>query len=544
METALRRSRTLEPLVGLLLVLLVCLVFLPSVFSREFLNWDDNQNFLENPLFHMGFRESLAWAWRSSTLGVFQPVGWVLLRIQTALFGLSPLPFHGISVILHAANTILLFRLLLRLDPLKEGIFACAIAASVFAIHPLHVEAVAWASCQPLLWSVFFSLGSVLSYLDYLEGDRRAFWWAYSWFVAAVGCKANCLSLPLIFLGLRYSKGSPMRWGSDWPFWMTALLGGVAALRARDLLVPLPRLGERAGMPLTVIAEALYRLVWPWNLSPIYPLPSTGVAVYQGIFVALVALAIYRRRQRSRALVWGALAYFVLLLPAIGAAASEGVAFADRYAYLPGLALAALLAHFLKAAPPARRWIRIVPVAVSAGFALITFSQLESWNDSERFWKTALERESRFSGRAHANLGSWLLERGRGDEAAIYLRTALTLDPGLADPWNGLGVWALSRRDFATARRYFEAAIGGNPRNSDAMNNLACAYERMGDAASALVWIDRAIALSPENPSFRHNRARLLERPESKAVAKLIPAPKSPAPPLPRPEGIRRRRRA
>ena len=169
---------------AVLLVLLVVAAFSPCL-GNDFVTWDDDKNFLENPSYRGLGWSQIYWAWTSFQIGVYQPLAWMILEAEYVLFGLKPWGYHLTSLILYAIDTVVLFLLTLTLlarcrpDDGRAGTLGPALGAglavALFAVHPLRTEVVAWASCQPYLPCALFSMLAVLAYLRaFPAGQRRA----------------------------------------------------------------------------------------------------------------------------------------------------------------------------------------------------------------------------------------------------------------------------------------------------------------------------------------------------------------------------------
>src|SRR5262249_42631508 len=216
--------------VAIPLVLLVVAAFLP-VLGNDFVNWDDQVNFLGNPDFRGLGWPQVRWAWTTFLLGVYQPLAWLLLEAQYVVGGPDPRGYHLVSLLLHAANAVALYALtaalLARCRPhiFLHGPWARALGAglapALFAVHPLRVEAVAWASCQPYLPCALFSMLAVLAYLRAVdEGPSPRWGWlaaSLALAAAAMLSKAVALSLPAVLVildvyPLRRLGGGPGRW--------------------------------------------------------------------------------------------------------------------------------------------------------------------------------------------------------------------------------------------------------------------------------------------------------------------------------------------
>ena len=200
-------------LVAIPLALLVIYAFIPAL-DNGFVDWDDRQNFLENPYFRGLGAAQVKWAWTTFWVGVYQPLAWLLFEAQYVFCQLNPRGYHLTSLLLQVANAVVLYVLTVallvrcRTDSCLESPWTCSLSAglatALFAVHPLRVEAVAWASCQPYLPCILFSMLAVLAYLRAFPMDSSPRWgWlvgSFLLFVAALLFKAVAVSLPAVLL--------------------------------------------------------------------------------------------------------------------------------------------------------------------------------------------------------------------------------------------------------------------------------------------------------------------------------------------------------
>ena len=218
-------------LIAVVLVLIVIAAFIPTL-DNDFVNWDDSQNFLDNPFYRGLGVAQLKWAWTTFRLGVYQPLAWLLFELQYVFWKLDPRGYHLSSLILHAVNAVVLYVLALTVlvrcqpDSLVRSPWSCCLGAglatALFAVHPLRVEVVAWASCQPYLPCALFSMLAVLAYLHAsgINSSRRRWGWlagSFALFVAALLSHAVAVGLPAVLLildvyPLRRLGYGPGRW--------------------------------------------------------------------------------------------------------------------------------------------------------------------------------------------------------------------------------------------------------------------------------------------------------------------------------------------
>jgi hypothetical protein len=566
-------------LIAVPIVLTVVAAFLPAL-SNGFVDWDDEPNFLRNPDYRGLGWPQVRWAWTTFLLGVYQPIAWLLLEAQYVVWGLDPRGYLLTSLLLHATDAVVLYVLTLALldrcrpDPFLGRPWARAVGAglatALFAAHPLRVEPVAWASCQPYLPCALFFMLAVLAYLRAVGDGARPRW---SWlagsialFAAALLSKAVAVSLPAVLVildvyPLRRLGGGPGRWLGPsarkvWlekvPFVALALVFtglAIAAKASVRTLVPLQHDGLSAR-----VAQACYG-IWfyivktavPTDITAFYPLPGRvdwfatpflpSIAATVAVSVALVLL---RRRWPGLLAAW--LSYLVILAPNSGLMRIGNQAAADRYSYVAMLGLVAPAAVGLGGmwAPLRRaRAIGLVAAGLAAVLVLValTRDQCRIWRDSESLWAHALDHGGP-GGTAHYGLASALSRRGSFGEASAHYAEAIRLNPDYADAYNDRAMILAAcpeaaERDgpaaVAAATRACELTAWSQPAYLD---TLAAAYAEAGDFGAAAAWQDKAIGLLPDGPRKDDYRTRLALYRAGKPfrAATLAPAPAGGAP--------------
>ncbi len=361
-----RDSRTW--LVAIPLALVVIYAFIP-VLTDGFVGWDDDQNFLDNPYFHGMGTAQVKWAWRTSWLGVYQPLAWLLFEAQYVFCQLDPRGYHLTSLLLQVANAVVLYVLTVALlvrcrsdfvprEPV-DVLFERGLATALFAVHPLRVEAVAWASCQPYLPCILFSMLAVLAYVRAFRTGTSPRWgWlagSFLLFVAAMLFKAVAVSLPAVLLildvyPLRRLPDETGRWfgtsarSALWekiPFVMASLvfMGVAIAVRAQSpFRIEQYDASEGIAQACYGIWFYIFKTVLPLDLIAFYPLPRKlhwlEIPYSLSILATLaVSAGLFLRRRRWPGLfaVW--LGYVVILAP-------TRVSFATTASRSPGIAIA------------------------------------------------------------------------------------------------------------------------------------------------------------------------------------------------------------
>ena len=481
-------------LIALLLALGTLVVFLPTGWFG-FVNYDDPEYVTENVFVKNGLNgPDVAQAFTSYHACNWHPLTWLSHMTDCTLFGLNPGAMHFVNVLLHAANTALLFVLLWRT---AKKIWAAAFIAALFAWHPLHIQSVAWISERKDVLSTFFGLLTLLAYAKFTkENSRSAYWFALIFFALGLMAKQMLVTLPFVMLLLDY-----------WPLQrVTAETFSAAKIRRLVLekipffllVVPacvLTCLAQRAAMsslerlpfPLrlenSVVTYALYllKIFWPTNLAFFYPLTARSPVNLTAAALVLVIISFFAwRTWRTKAFVSvGWLWFLGMLVPVIGLVQVGEQSMADRYSYLPsvgifilftfgGLALAERFALVKKILAPAA-------VLILVGCVLATEIELQNWRTDETLFSHAVA-VTRHNEIAHLNLGVVYEKQGRTAAAMNEYRTALQI----------------------------------NPRRAHTHNNIADLFDAAGQSDAALAEYQAALQLDPGAPEAHLNFGILL----------------------------------
>lgn len=403
-----------------------------------FVNYDDPNYVTLNPHVQAG----LSWAgWQWAFFGhadYWHPLTWLSHMLDWALYGDNAAGHHLTSVVWHALNAVLAWRVLRRLTGLTT---ASALGAAAWAWHPLRVESVVWITERKDVMSGAFCLLTVWAYAAYRERPGRArYGLTLVTFLAGLACKPTLVALPLGLLALdhwplgggRTERGYwRARWREKLPFFALAAIVAIVTVRmqlgtgAFSLAVPL---SSRLGNAVVSVGRYLGMTVWPLDLAVCYPHPGTWplltVAGVGAGLAGLGGLAWWQRTTRP----WfatGGLLFLILLLPTLGVLQVGVQALADRYTYLPSLGLALIVTRVLRTARPART---VGAMLVLAGFAAVTWQQQAVWANSETLFRNAVAvtRDNSF---AHAYLAHTLADAGRWTEAEAEAQTAVALNP-------------------------------------------------------------------------------------------------------------------
>ncbi len=511
--------------IGAGLVVLVVASY-AQAFALGFVNFDDPRYVYQNPTVLRGVTaDGLVWAFSGFHVANWHPLTWLSHMLDVELFGTAPAGHHAVSVGLHAANTVLLFLVLLGAT---GRAWRSALAAALFAVHPLHVESVAWISERKDVLSTFFWLAGTLAYVAYARRPTLRRMTA-----VAVALALGLLSKPMVVtfpftlllldfwpLGrLRTGEpASPMRgW---WPL-VREKLPLFALSAASCVLTVLAQAGGRAVSAEDVlpvgdrIANALWSYVaylgqaaWPAGLAAVYPHPAFTVAGFPAwkaiaaavVLAAVSAVVVWQRRRRPY-LLFGWLWYLGTLVPVIGLVQVGLQARADRYTYVPLIgifvAVAWLAADVAERSRVARRAIPVVAGAVVLASAAAAWVQTGYWRDSFSLFGHALQ-VTHDNSLALRNLGAAYHDARRDDLAVAALEESVRLMPLDAHAWMDLALSHSNLGQHERAAECFQKALRMKPDDAFIWFNLGVSYAMQGRWDEAAQTLARLQQLSPE----------------------------------------------
>ena len=534
-----RTGRRQPWLVPAAIVVATALAFLPTL-SNGFVSWDDDKNFIDNQHYRGLGPAQLHWMWTTFHLGHYVPLSWMTLGFDYTLWGMNPLGYHLTSLVIHCANAVLVYAVARRLlratkwsrlegreDLVTTG---AACVALFFAIHPLRVESVAWATERRDVLSGFFLFASLLVYLRAVERDSwRTYWGAVLLFACALLSKATSMSLPAVLLiinvyPLRRLGGTAGWWSSTAqrvyreiiPFGVLAAATAVLSIVA---LKPPDQLGLIDKLAVSAYSLFFYieKTVVPIGLASLYQMPSPvqpleARFVVSYLLVACAVLAVWFARRRWPGVVAASLAFFVITLPMLGVVQNGPQLAADRYTYHAAPALALIFAAAYLSLPHPRALVSAIGLAVIfTTLGALTWIQTEYWHDPESLWTHALavDETSSIAQSAMANIR---FKQDRLDDGIAYSERAVQLAPRYAEAHNDLGV-GYSRENRANeAIPEFRLALQIKPDYDEAENNLGIAFSRVGQLDSAIAHFRRALELNPDAFSAEINWGNALVR--------------------------------
>src|SRR5215813_834826 len=548
-----RTAKIASYLIPGLVALITFVVFSPAL-RNGFVNWDDFETIVENQNFRGFTWTHLRWMFTTFHIGHYQPLSWVTFSLDYLLWGTDAFGYHLTNILLHSANAVLFYFVALRL--LAIATFSTAtivlhltagLSALVFAIHPLRVESVVWATERRDVLSGFFLLLTVLSYLKAVspEVDKRSWqrWIAVTvvlYFFSLLS-KASGMTLPFILLvldvyPLRRIRGGPGQWFGGaarrvWfekvPFLIAAIAAGAIAITAQEKAGALWNseshdFSYRVAQGLYGITFYMLKTLLPTRLAPLYEFPPDFYlfnwrVILAAIVFLLFSLGFFAARHRWPAGLAGWIIYLLLLAPVLGVAQAGPQLVADRYSYLSCMVWALLAATVLsrlwrplaEGARPAIAGILMgMALMVLVGLSILTWRQSEIWHDSERLWNHALAVSP--SGMAYLHVGRFSAQRGDLAEAEKHLRRAVEFNTKNDVFRSNLALVLARQGNLPEATEQFRRALEINPADPATLNNMGITLAQQGKLDEAIQYFQRSLELKPNDASGHTNMANLL----------------------------------
>jgi protein O-mannosyl-transferase len=537
-------ARELRLAVAIAILLAACTVAVYApVRHFGFVEVDDPQYVPENPIVTGG----LTWggvvaAFTTSHAAYWIPVTWLSYMAEVSAFGVDPGVHHATNLLLHVANTLLLFLVLRRMT---GATVRSAFVAALFAVHPLHVESVAWITERKDVLSGFFWMLALWSYARYVDRPGPArYAWVAAWLSLGLMAKPMLVTLPVVMLlldvwplgrlgtgGVDAAREAP---GGPRPRWTALAVEKVPLLLVVMVFSAIAFVTQSAGgatptlqaVPLALrVQNALVSYVtyigqtlWPAGLTMLYPLqPAVPISWAVGsavVMLAASAAAVLATARRPYVLV-GWFWFVVTLVPVIGLVQAGLQARADRFTYLPLVGLF-IVASWGAADLFARRpSLRTVPLAAGAlvviALGVVSRGQVAYWQDNVTLWTRALQVTlgvDQFD--AHLSLGRVLKSKGRLVEAETHLAEAARLKPGSADARYAYGVVLLDQKKLDRAEAEFAEVLRLDPGRAEARAELGLVRSYQGKTDEAIALYQEALRANRELAEVQNNLGALL----------------------------------
>jgi tetratricopeptide (TPR) repeat protein len=516
----------------LVLVAIVLAVY-TQVVNHQFLNIDDDVYVTLNPHVINGITgKNIIWAFTSFDAGNWHPITWLSHMADVQLYGLNPSGHHLTNVVIHTASSLLLLLLLFRLT---DSLWQSSFVAALFALHPLHVESVAWIAERKDVLSALFWFLTLLIYSEYVA-KRKPVLFMLTLFSFTLGLMAKpmLVTLPIIMLLMdfwpldRYRSDENKQCGQQLfgniiilvkekiPFFVCSLFSCVMTIYSQQQAGAVSFFSEipfwiRFENALTAYVKYIVKTFWPVGLGVYYPF-HLYIPLWQAISSFLVLLifsvVVILARRRYPFFLVGWFWFLVSLLPVIGLIQVGGQSMADRYSYIPLIGLFIMLAWGVPEISKGikyREFILALPAClVIFAITVLTWQQIGYWRDSISLYKHTLQFTDN-SYLVNNNLGRALAEKGDIDAAILEYQKVLRIFPNDPVTLINLGDAYAKQGNLEAAIQAYQDALRKRPDNTDALNGLGIIFSRIKDHDASIEEFRKALRIKPNDSIIHYN---------------------------------------
>ena len=528
----IRRQKLI--IICLFLTLAILIVYGQAI-HFDFNNYDDNLYVTENQQVQAGLTvRGLGWAFTTGHASNWHPLTWLSHMLDYELYGLNPMGHHWTNIQIHIANSILLF---LLLNIMTGAIWRSGFVAALFALHPLHVESVAWVAERKDLLCAFFWMLSVWAYLRYIiKPTIVRYILLIILFICGLMSKPMIVTLPFTLLLIdfwplsRLTSSAHKKPASYCQTFISLVREKIPLFALSAISSIITVIVQQHGksiasldfFPLSMrIANALIsylkyieKMIWPVNLAVFYPYqkwPTAEVVAAGSLLLFMTAFVIWASRRRPY-LATGWLWYLGTLVPAIGLVQAGLQSMADRYTYIPLIGLFIIVVWGIS--DISSRWRKqniLLPLLSSIiviSLMICTYFQVHHWKNSITLFTHALNVTSD-NYIALGNMGQVLDMQGQFDAAIPYYYKALEINPNYVDARNNIGVALARKGDVKNAINHYYRALQINPANAKAHNNLGAALSCQGNDKLSIYHYNEALRINSDYAGAYYNLGKI-----------------------------------
>jgi protein O-mannosyl-transferase len=528
-------------IICLVLIVAICIVY-GQVLGFGFINLDDPGYVSGNDIVKQGITtDGIRWAYSTFHKANWHPVTWISHMLDVQFFGMNPGMHHLTNVIFHILNTLVLFFVLKQMT---GTLWRSAAVAGLFALHPLHVESVAWISERKDVLSTFFWLLTMMGYLWYVQQRTvRRYLVVVLPFVLGLLSKPMLVTLPFVLVLLdfwplkrcklflpgnmgndhgkrtlrsRYKQQSlPILIAEKIPLVVLAVISSIVTFYAQKSggavgSVDSLAIGTRLANAITSYAAYLDKMVRPYNLAVFYPYADTLnfiMVSLSALLLILITTVVILAVKEKPYLVVGWFWYLGTLFPVIGIVQVGSQSMADRYTYIPLIGVFVMIVWGIVDLLDRQRYGKTVlrtAILVFPLFIGVSWVQVGLWKNNETLFRHTLD-VTRNNYLIHYNLGITLYEQGDVDGAMREYQESLQIKPDLAEAHNNLGTILLLKGYPDEAIRHYKESLRVNSHQTDTYNDLGAAYFRKGNIHMAIECFQMAIREKSDNASAMKN---------------------------------------
>jgi protein O-mannosyl-transferase len=519
-------------LIVIFLIITSCVAF-SRIAGNDFINLDDAIYIFENHHIQSGISsESIKWAFKAFVDGNWHPLTFISHMLDWSLFGATASGHHLISLLLHIGAVIFLF---LFLNKTTKNIWPSAFAAFFFALHPLRVESVAWATERKDVLSMFFGMATIYAYAFYAE-NSKIFQYLLSLilFALALMSKSMMVTLPFALMLLdywplgrwqramaekgrnRFKMAGKLIWEKV-PFICLTIAVSIIAFWTQNkdgLVIPLDILPFLTRVANAVVSYVAYlgKTLWPVNLAVFYPYDVSLLlwkALISGIILIVITMAVLYYIKKLPFLFVGWFWFLGTLVPVIGLVQLCTLAMADRYTYLPSIGIAMMLSWgiplLFKCEDNRKKILFPAGIAILTILAVLTWKQCAYWKNSIELWNHTLQ-VTKNNYLAHNCLGLALFAEGKTEEAIDHYNKTISIDPNYTKVYFDRGGAYAKLGQYQSAIKDYNKVIRLKPSDAIAYSNRGKAYDELGQYKRAIEDFNKAITLKPDYSDAYNNR--------------------------------------
>jgi len=517
-----------------LLLILTILVTYWQVKDFNFVSYDDELYVTENSQVQAGISvDGTIWAFTTFRAGNWHPLTWLSHMLDCELYGLNPMGHHWTNLLFHITNTLLLF---FMFQKMTGSMWRSAFVAALFALHPLHVESVAWVAERKDVLSTFFGMLTILAYIRYVK-KRNFFRYSLIFILLSLGLMAKpmLVTMPFVLLLLDFWPLERLKYYSPnqssklfsliyekIPLFIPVTISSVLTILAQKEVGALYSIEV---LPITTrIANALisynsyiFKTIWPQSLAVFYP-HTLGIMSLWNVLLAAFAIAgisffSIRLLKQHPYVAIGWFWYLGTLVPVIGLIQVGSQGMADRYTYIPLIGLFIIVVwgmpDLLKKSHSNKIILTVFAIILIFVFSTRSYFQIRHWENSATVFKNAIQT-TKNNWLAHRELGLALMRKGKLDEAVFYYKKALQIRPKYLTALDNLGMTLHQLGRFEEALFYYSKALKIYPNDSGIHNNTANVLTALGKLEEAIKHYRKAILITPDFAEPHYNLANIL----------------------------------
>ena len=528
-----------KKLLIIFILILLTLVVYWQVKDFNFAGYDDELYITENLHVQSGLTiESVKWAFTTYHAGNWHPVTWLSHMLDIELYGLNPMGHHWTNLQFHIANTLLLFFILFKMT---GALWRSAFVAALFALHPLHVESVAWVAERKDVLSTFFGMLTISAYIMYVK-KRNLLRYSLVFILLSLGLMAKpmLVTMPFVLLLLDFWPLDRLKYYSRYqssgfqslnlsrliyektPLFIPVAISSVLTILAQKdagalyTFEALP-ITNRIANAFVSYAGYIIKTIWPQNLAVFYPHPFGGVLLWYVFLAALAIAAIsffsIRLFKKYPYITFGWFWYLGTLIPVIGLIQVGAQSMADRYTYIPLIGLFIIVAwgisDLLKKWHSNKIILAVFAIILISAFSTQSYFQIKHWENSTSLFEHAV-KVTNHNWLAYNNLGLALMRKGKSNDAVFYFKKTLEIRPDFLKTLDNLGIALCRLKKFEEALFYYSKALKIDPKQAGIHNNTANVLTALGKPEEAIKHYKTAILIDPGFAEAYYNLANVL----------------------------------